>query len=81
MHEPFQPHCSHCAKFVYCFATDGPLGDWGYCQDGMADGGPEGEELRALEEAARQGRYALLFSGSLPFYQETDDGCARYVPR
>jgi hypothetical protein len=81
MHEPFQPHCSHCAKFVYCFANDGPLADWGYCRDGMADGAPDGEELRALEEAARQGRYALLFSRSLPFYQETDDGCARYVPR
>jgi hypothetical protein len=43
----------------------------------------------AAQEAARkrrcnthyQGKYALLFSANVPFYQETDDGCARYVPR
>jgi hypothetical protein len=26
------------------------------------------EELRSLEEAARQGKYALLFSPDVPFY-------------
>lgn len=81
MHEPFQPRCSHCAKFVYCFAKDGPLSDWGYCQEEMADGPSSAEQLHALEEAARQGKYAVLFSTDLPFYQETDDGCTRYVHR
>ena len=81
MHEPFQPKCSHCAKFVYCFAKDSPLADWGYCQEQMVDGQPSAQELRTLEEAARQGKYAVLFSANVPFYQETDDGCARYVPR
>ncbi len=81
MHDPFQPKCSHCGKFVYCFAKDGDLADWGYCRDQMADGGPSADQLRALEEAARQGKYALLFSANVPFYQETDDGCARYASR
>jgi hypothetical protein len=81
VHEPFQPKCSHCAKFIYCFAKDSVLADWGYCQDQMVDGPPNAEQLHALEEAARQGKYALLFSANVPFYQETDDGCARYVPR
>jgi hypothetical protein len=80
MHELFEPKCSDCLKFVYCFAKDGPLADWGYCQDQMAEGPPSAEQLRVLEEAARQDNYALLFSSGLPFYQETDDGCARYVP-
>jgi hypothetical protein len=80
MHEPFQPKCSHCAKFVYCFPKDSLLADWGYCVDGMSNGPPTSEELRALEEAAQQGKYALLFSPDVPFYQETDDGCAHYVP-
>jgi len=80
MHEPFVPHCSHCRKFVYCFGKDGPLADWGYCQAETADGMP-GEELRALEEAARRGDYGALLAVGSPFYQETDDGCARYVPR
>ena len=81
MHEPFQPKCSHCAKFVYCFAKAGALADWGYCREQMADGAPSADQLHALEEAARQGKYALLFSANVPFYQETDDGCARYLPR
>jgi len=81
MHEPFQPKCSHCAKFVYCFPRDSSLADWGYCQEQMTNGPPSAAELRALEKAARQGKYALLFSANVPFYQETDDGCARYVPR
>jgi len=81
VHEPFQPKCSHCAKFIYCFAKDSVLADWGYCQDQMVDGPPSAEQLHALEEAARQGKYALLFSANVPFYQETDDGCARYVHR
>ncbi len=81
MHEPFQPKCRHCAKFVYCFRNDGVLADWGYCRDEMANGPPSAEELRSLEDAAAQGKYALLFSPNVPFYQETDDGCARYVPR
>jgi hypothetical protein len=46
----------------------------------MSNGPPTSEELRALEEAAQQGKYALLFSPDVPFYQETDDGCAHYVP-
>jgi hypothetical protein len=81
MHEPFQPKCGHCARFVYCFAKDGPLADWGYCRDQMADGPPRAEQLHALEEAARQAKYAVLFSPNVPFYQETHDGCARYLPR
>ena len=81
MHEPFEPKCSHCAKFIYCFAKDGPLADWGYCQEQMADGPPDAQQLHALEEAARQGKYAVLFAAGVPFYQETDDGCSRYVPR
>ncbi len=81
MHEPFQPHCSHCQKFVYCFGKEGPLADWGYCQAGMADGVPGEEEVRVVEEAARRGDHGVLLAAGSPFYQETDDGCARYVPR
>jgi hypothetical protein len=81
MHEPFEPKCSHCAKFVYCFPKGGPLADWGYCEEQMVDGPPTAEELHGFEEAARQGKYAVLFSADVPFYQETDDGCARYEPR
>ena len=81
MHEPFEPRCSHCRKFVYCFDKDGPLDDWGYCQQTMSNGPPAEEELRRLEEAARRGDYAVLFAHRSPFYQETDDGCADYAPR
>jgi len=81
MHEPFNPHCSHCRKFVYCFSPDGPLADWGYCEEELPNGPPPPEELRLLEAAAGQGNYALLFSARLPVYQETDDGCAHFVPR
>ena len=81
MHEPFNPHCSHCRKFVYCFSREGPLADWGYCEEELADGPPAAEELRLLEAAAGEGNHALLFSARLPVYQETDDGCAHFVPR
>ncbi len=81
MHEPFQPKCSHCAKFVYCFSNDSVLADWGYCREQLLNGSPSAEQLHALEEAARQGKYALFFSPDVPLYQETDDGCPRYVPR
>jgi len=81
VHEPFDPHCSHCRKFVYCFSREGPLAEWGYCEDELTNGPPPQEELRLLEAAAAQGNHALLFSTRLPVYQETDDGCARFVPR
>jgi len=81
MHEPFEPKCSHCQKFVYCFGKEGLLADWGYCQAEMADGVPGEEEVRAVEEAARRGDYGALLAAGSPFYQETDDGCARYVAR
>jgi len=81
MHEPFNPHCSHCRKFVYCFSLEGPLGDWGYCEEELPTGPPTAEDLRSLEVAAGQGNFARLFSANLPVYQETDDGCARFVPR
>jgi len=81
MHEPFNPHCSHCRKFVYCFSREGPLADWGYCEEELPNGPPPEEELQILETAAGQGNYVVLFSAHLPVYQETDDGCAHFVPR
>jgi hypothetical protein len=81
MHEPFEPRCSHCRRFIYCFDKDGPLADWGYCQQAMANGQPGEDKLRRMEEAARRGDYAVLFARGSPFYQETDDGCADYAPR
>ncbi len=81
MHEPFQPRCSHCRKFVYCFDRKGPLADWGYCQQAMSNGPPAEGEMRRSEEAARRGDYATLFALRSRFYQETDDGCADYAPR
>jgi hypothetical protein len=81
MHEPFNPHCSHCRKFVYCFTRDGPLADWGYCEEELPNGPPPAEQLRSLEAAAGQDNYVLLFSAHLPVYQETDDGCAHFAPR
>ena len=59
MHEPFNPHCSHCRKFVYCFSPGGPLADWGYCEEELADGPPTEDELRLLEAAARAGEPPL----------------------
>ena len=58
MHEPFNPHCSHCRKFVYCFSLEGPLGDWGYCEEELPTGPPTAEDLRSLEVAAGQGNFA-----------------------
>ena len=81
MHEPFSPHCSHCRKFVYCFSREGPLADWGYCEEELPNGPPPQEELRSLEAAADKGDHALLFSAGFPVYQETDDGCGHFVPR
>ncbi len=81
MHEPFNPHCSHCRRFVCCFSPDGPLADWGYCRDEVPNGPPPQEQLRSLEAAARQGNYAVVFAAPFPIFQETDDGCGRFIPR
>jgi hypothetical protein len=79
MHEPFDPQCGYCAKFVYCFARESPLADWGFCADETGDSPPDSAELRRLEEAAAAGRYDLLFAARR-LYQVTDDGCSRYQP-
>lgn len=80
MHEPFDPQCGYCAKFVYCFGADSPLADWGFCADEMGDTPPEDGELRRLEGLALAGSYALLFKAARGLYQVGDDGCARYRP-
>jgi hypothetical protein len=80
MHEPFDPQCGYCAKFVYCFAADSPLSDWGFCADEAADSRPDAAERRRLEELAAAGRYDLLFGAARGLYQVGDDGCARYQP-
>ena len=80
MHEPFEPRCGYCAKFVYCFAADSPLADWGFCADEAGDGPPDPAERRRLEELAAAHRYDLLFADTGGLYQVTDDGCARYQP-
>lgn len=81
MHEPFDPQCGYCVKFVYCFPASSPLADWGYCQDEVGGSPPEDGELKALEEAAARGDYSALLAASCRLYQVGDDGCARYVPR
>jgi hypothetical protein len=80
MHEPFDPQCGYCAKFVYCFAPDSLLADWGFCVDEAGDSPPDTAELRRLEELAAAGRYDLLFATARGLYQVTDDGCSRYQP-
>jgi hypothetical protein len=80
MHEPFDPQCGYCAKFVYCFAPDSLLADWGFCVDEAGDSAPDTAELRRLEELAAASRYDLLFATARGLYQVTDDGCSRYQP-
>ncbi len=80
MHEPFDPQCGYCAKFVYCFSPDSPLADWGFCADEMGDTPPDNGERRRLEELALARNYALLFKAARGLYQVGDDGCARYRP-
>jgi hypothetical protein len=78
MHEPFNPQCGYCARFVYCFAPDSPLSDWGFCAEEAGDSPPDPALMRRLEELAAAGRYDLLFIEARGLYQVTDDGCSRY---
>jgi hypothetical protein len=78
MHEPFNPQCGYCARFVYCFAPDSLLADWGFCACEAGDSPPDSAELRRLEELAAAGRYDLLFAAARGLYQVGDDGCSRY---
>ena len=80
MQEPFVPQCGYCAKFVYCFAPESPLADWGFCVDEAGGNPPDSGELRNLEELAAAGRHDLLFAAARGLYQVTDDGCSRYQP-
>ena len=79
MHEPFEPKCTFCAKFVRCFADDSSLAEWGYCAD--SQGGLPGQQaLSELEQEAQAGNYSRLLELALALglYQETDDGCSRF---
>ena len=78
MHEPFNPQCGYCAKFVYCFDRESLLADWGFCADEAGDTPADSGEIRRLEELARTGRYDLLYASAGGLYQVTDDGCSRY---
>ena len=78
MHEPFNPQCGYCARFVYCFAPNSPLSDWGFCADEAGDSPPDAATMRHLEDLAAAGRYDLLFIEARGLYQVTDDGCSRY---
>ncbi len=80
MHEPFEPQCSFCAKFVRCFADSSPLAEWGYCLEQVADRPPGREALKALEQTATVGAYQRLLAeaSDLGLYEETDDGCERF---
>lgn len=82
MHEPFEPKCTFCAKFLRCFPDDSPLAEWGYCA-GDDRPVPDRQALACLEEAARAGDYARLLemAAGLGLYQETDDGCERFQAR
>jgi hypothetical protein len=80
MHEPFDPQCGYCVKFVYCFALDSPLSDWGFCVDEAGNSPPDSAGLRRLEELAAAGRYDLFFAAARSLYQVGDDGCSRYQP-
>jgi len=80
VHEPFNPQCGYCVKFVYCFAPESLLADWGFCSYEAGDSPPDSAELRRLEELAVAGRYDLLFAAARGLYQVGDDGCSRYQP-
>ena len=79
MHEPFEPQCGRCAKFVYCFPRESLLADWGYCGDKAGSRAPTRSVLLRLEKLAAGGKYDMLYSLPLALYQVTDDGCARFV--
>jgi hypothetical protein len=83
VHEPFEPKCTFCAKFVRCFADDSPLAEWGYCAEGRQRTAPGRRALAGLEEEARGGNYQRLLerASALGLYPETDDGCERFLPR
>lgn len=83
MHEPFEPKCTFCAKFVRCFADDSPLAEWGYCAQARRGAAPGRKSLARLENEARAGNYRRLLeeASALGLYQETDDGCERFVAR
>lgn len=80
MHEPFQPQCSFCVRFVRCFPDSSPLAEWGYCLEQIGERPPDEEALKALERTASAGAYQRLLAqaSDLGLYQETDDGCERF---
>ncbi len=83
MHEPFEPKCTFCARFVRCFGDDSPLAEWGYCADDRRHAAANRRALAELEKAAWAGDYARLLerTSAMGLYQETDDGCGRFLPR
>ncbi len=83
MHEPFEPKCTFCTKFVRCYPDDSPLAEWGYCAEGRDGSAPSRQALAGLEEQARGGSYGRLLEGAsaVGLYQETDDGCERFEGR
>jgi hypothetical protein len=83
VHEPFEPKCTFCAKFVRCFDDDSPLAEWGYCADDRRNAAAGRRTLAELEKEARAGDYGRLLErmSALGLYQETDDGCERFLPR
>jgi hypothetical protein len=83
MHEPFEPKCTFCAKFVRCFADDSPLAEWGYCAEARQGAVSNRKALARLEKEAQFGNYRRLLedASALGLYQETDDGCERFAAR
>jgi hypothetical protein len=79
MHEPFEPQCGRCAKFVYCFPRESLLADWGYCGNKVGSWTPTKNVLLRLERLAAAGQYQALYSLPLALFQVTDDGCESFV--
>jgi hypothetical protein len=82
VHEPFEPQCAFCAKFVRCFDDAGPLAEWGYCADDPRATHVDRKAIADLEAEALSGAYVRLLerASALAVYQETDDGCERFEP-
>lgn len=78
MHDKHEPDCSLCTRFVFPFDKDGPLADWGYCGLEMKGNEPSREDLDAIEEQVRKGKYGFLTDGRLPLYEAIGEGCDKY---
>ena len=78
MQENHEPTCSFCAKFIKPFNPESPLGDWGYCQEEVAEDVITLEKIKEIVEQVKNGDHSFLTKGDIPLYEAIEEGCEKF---